>query len=705
MGIGLAQFSVLQSKPGFLYIVGGGSGPTSAAAPAWTCRNLAGSAVPCLSSPAASYAIASSTPPPSPATPSYAPATPVSSPPPPVQPQPVAVALPPEKPQQHSWVWDNVFQKKCDPDCQKKIDGIRFLIDDTVDPCNDFFQFACSEKNRQALARGRQAYPYAREKIGTKNLVSYIESAEGSFSFLKNFYKSCVDIVTDLSVEDALTSCLEDDGVCTDEELKKLAGNNNVFIEFREWSKKFSYETSWPSLTKDWEDTQWAKERFTWEKQSELILNQQYFLGAIQYERGGTERFMSNVFFAPMIDHTVYSEDLLKVNPRIKVKQQTSSLLLVPMTFPKFLINDDKTAIEKYRVLMRNIMKLLGADQIVGKDVAEKDIENVILHEMELAKLSKYEYVYDKSHRQELKENFTRIEIGDLENLLRVVGNEDFSLIDYVNSVLNNPDVKVNATQEVFVPSLDVMNAMYSYINKMAPREQSNLLLWRVFAKLGDNFFQAKPKKNSFYENIFEEDGKVTSRKNNCINQVKTFFPKIFDDLIIDKYLSENEKEDIIKMFGEIKTEFSNILNSNSWMGEKTKETALKKLNKMRINVGNIVNDQRSEIADKIRSGASDYIPNILLIGNSFWQELVTSLNKPKDAFYSPEAGDNAFYSPGINEVQVNVGLLKGSGVGISSSLPRALLYGGLVASTLGHELTHGFDNSGRRFDQNGNWR
>ena len=154
-------------------------------------------------------------------------------------------------------------------------------------------------------------------------------------------------------------------------------------------------------------------------------------------------------------------------------------------------------------------------------------------------------------------------------------------------------------------------------------------------------------------------------------------------EIVIDKYLSETEKEDIKKMFGEIKTEFSKLLNSNLWMGEKTKEAASKKLNKMRINVGNIENDQRSEIVDKIKSGASDYIPNILLIGNSFWQELVTSLNKPKDAFDTPEAGDNAFYSPRINEVQVNVGLLKGSGIGISSSSPRALLYGGLVASTL----------------------
>ena len=68
---------------------------------------------------------------------------------------------------------------------------------------------------------------------------------------------------------------------------------------------------------------------------------------------------------------------------------------------------------------------------------------------------------------------------------------------------------------------------------------------------------------------------------------------------------------------------------------------------------------------------------------------------------------DNAFYSRLANEVQINVGLLKGSGVGISPTFPRAVMYGGMAASTLGHELVHAFDNSSKNFDGDGrqqNW-
>ena len=81
-------------------------------------------------------------------------------------------------------------------------------------------------------------------------------------------------------------------------------------------------------------------------------------------------------------------------------------------------------------------------------------------------------------------------------------------------------------------------------------------------------------------------------------------------------------------------------------------------------------------------------------------------MRAPKDAF-SGEGVDNAYYWAIFNQVQINVGLTKGSGIGFSKNLPRALVYGGFTSSTLGHELTHGFDDSGSEYDENGlhrNW-
>ena len=85
-----------------------------------------------------------------------------------------------------------------------------------------------------------------------------------------------------------------------------------MYQQFRETVQYFAEHTSPPVLTDDWES---KSENFTWQKLSEYILRHEYYLGAFQYvdeERKPlpTENFISNVFFAPMIDHSVKEESL-----------------------------------------------------------------------------------------------------------------------------------------------------------------------------------------------------------------------------------------------------------------------------------------------------------------------------------------------------------------------------------------------------------
>ena len=60
---------------------------------------------------------------------------------------------------------------------------------------------------------------------------------------------------------------------------------------------------------------------------------------------------------------------------------------------------------------------------------------------------------------------------------------------------------------------------------------------------------------------------------------------------------------------------------------------------------------------------------------------------KKKNFFVIGEGQENAWYSPRLNEIQINIGVLRGSGVGYQSNLPAPFRLGGFVAATLGHEL------------------
>ena len=210
--------------------------------------------------------------------------------------------------------------------------------------------------------------------------------------------------------------------------------------------------------------------------------------------------------------------------------------------------------------------------------------------------------------------------------------------------------------------------------------------------------------KDEMYKNIFDTEGTETNRSENCVNQIRTFFPNIVDDLSISRYLLPEEKDNALHMFQEIKDEFSKIITTSQWMQKETQKEALKKLKKMEINVGKLHHDVEHFREALAQMKADDYLANIRILGNSFWKKMVQTLRAPKDAF-TGEYKDNAFYWPIFNQVQINVGLMKGSGVGYSKDLPRALMYGGFTASTLGHELTHGFDDYGSQYDENGTYR
>ena len=184
-------------------------------------------------------------------------------------------------------------------DCARNAERIKYLLDNSVDPCEDFFQYACSNKNR-----GKE-FPYGGKEV-TQNLTKLIVEASGDFSFLKNFYDSCVSITSKFSTEDVAANCTYDNK-CPKEELEKF---NIVYQQFREDILSFVEHISPPVLTDDWEST---SENYTWQKLSEDVLRHEYYLGAFQFVMGNTEKFFSNVFFAPMIDHSV-NESLVGVS-------------------------------------------------------------------------------------------------------------------------------------------------------------------------------------------------------------------------------------------------------------------------------------------------------------------------------------------------------------------------------------------------------
>jgi len=204
-------------------------------------------------------------------------------------------------------------------------------------------------------------------------------------------------------------------------------------------------------------------------------------------------------------------------------------------------------------------------------------------------------------------------------------------------------------------------------------------------------------KRNSSFAKMECNDKK---RSENCLQQINAFFPRVMDDLYIAVNLDKSEVYDIKQLIEGLKVEFEELIHETNWMDAKTKWNAIEKLKEVKGNVGELnLKHQNMNALTKLITD-DKYIDNIIAIGNYFYKTAIQDMNKPKDLF-GDELYFNAFYSPPSNQIQINAGLLKFMGYNID--IPRPIIYGGIVGSLLGHELTHGFDDRGKTYGKYGN--
>jgi len=171
--------------------------------------------------------------------------------------------------------------------------------------------------------------------------------------------------------------------------------------------------------------------------------------------------------------------------------------------------------------------------------------------------------------------------------------------------------------------------------------------------------------------------------------------------LYVQKYFSPATKERYRKLVGEIFAAFADRIRALDWMSAPTKERALQKLGAVMIKVGypdkwrdysNFDVDRTSFLANAVRGNAwrSDYE--------------IKKLGKPVDRTewdMTPQTY-NAYYNPSNNEIVLPAAAFILPGIP-DSLVDDAIVYAYAGGSTIGHEITHGFDDQGRQFDEKGN--
>ena len=128
--------------------------------------------------------------------------------------------------------WMQECQSPCNgTECERVKTTVDYLLDMDIDPCDDFYAFAC-----KASGRGTSPPPEKEPLVSFENLV---KRPPAGFQYIRNFYKSCTMVGTGWTTEEILFECLED-GQCDEQELSDWG---RIFPQFLRYKLSLSFST------------------------------------------------------------------------------------------------------------------------------------------------------------------------------------------------------------------------------------------------------------------------------------------------------------------------------------------------------------------------------------------------------------------------------------------------------------------------------
>ncbi len=170
----------------------------------------------------------------------------------------------------------------------------------------------------------------------------------------------------------------------------------------------------------------------------------------------------------------------------------------------------------------------------------------------------------------------------------------------------------------------------------------------------------------------------------------------------VANYLPKNTKEKLTEIANNIITVYREHIQKLDWMSDSTKTKALDKLSKVNLKMG--YPDKWKDMST-IEINKQEYLKNIIRVNNWAFNDMIARYGKPIDKSrwdMTPQTY-NAYYQPTSNEIVIPGCNIIVPGFTNGEMPDDAILYAIVGGSTIGHEITHGFDDQGSQYDAEGN--
>lgn len=191
----------------------------------------------------------------------------------------------------------------------------------------------------------------------------------------------------------------------------------------------------------------------------------------------------------------------------------------------------------------------------------------------------------------------------------------------------------------------------------------------------------------------------IQARWKRCVNLTDRELGEALGQKYVDVTFGSEGKQRMLKMVDALEKSLAEDIHDLSWMSDETKKEAKVKLEAIRNKIGypDVYRDYSSVVIQ-----SDDLLGNITRASEFESKREIAKIDKPLDrkewGMTPPTV--NAYYSGSYNEIVFPAGILQPPF--FDKSMDDAVNFGG-IGLVIGHELTHGFDDQGRKFDPQGN--
>jgi putative endopeptidase len=337
---------------------------------------------------------------------------------------------------------------------------------------------------------------------------------------------------------------------------------------------------------------------------------------------------------------------------------------------------------EEYIKYITQMFELLGDDPATAK--ANADI--VFKLETRYAAASK-----TRVEMRDPEKTYNKFTIAELRSLM-----PDFNWDVYLAGVGVD---KSSLSKGIIVSNPSFLVEINKMLTDVPMDEWKTLLRWKLINSAADNL--SSPFRNAnfhFYETVLSGVTEQEPRWKIAQGKVSGAMGEALGQLFIEKKFSPESKERVLKMVGNIREALGERIKQLDWMSDATKQRALEKLGTFKVKIGypdkwrdfSALELDRGILADNMRRSAMF----------SFRRNM-NKLGKPvEDEWFMNPQTVNAYYSSSKNEIVFPAGILQPPF--FDPEADDAVNYGG-IGAVIGHEITHGFDDQGRKYDAYGN--